>query len=191
MCEKNSSTVSTNCKSGTGTGLNATFSLSYLNRSGSSNSASSLHPTAYLYGSHPEDSVEMKDESYEKRMKRFKLTHQKSLQKRVSQLMSTTQEPESTNDVDVKTLNCGQPFKNESLKVTPVESMEHLLNVDHQGVCILCQEDKASVILNPCQHCLFCKKCVTNGFGQKFCPVCRTSITSFTAASYMKIVRPR
>ena len=205
MCEPNASTLFH--KDGqSGVVLNTTFLLSYLkNNDGNESKGRNrgvLHPSAYLYGSHHVDTKEILDESYYDRMKRFKESHVKDLQKRVQRLMPTTRDPEPTNEVKLseilnatnngkKSSKTSSPQEN-NLRVTPLPNTECLLNVEYQGLCILCQESKASIILNPCQHCLYCKKCITkSSFGKKFCPVCRTSITSTTQVSYVKYVRPR
>ena len=80
---------------------------------------------------------------------------------------------------------------NTSLVDATAKDVEHFLSVDHQGLCIFCQDTKACVKLIPCHHCLFCKDCFLNDFGRKFCPVCRTSITSSVALSTFKATRPR
>ena len=104
---------------------------------------------------------------------------------------SNTKEPLPTNEVELTSIYTGPSIKDTTLTATPVESVDHLLNADYQGLCILCQDSKACVMVNPCQHMLFCKKCVASGFCRRFCPVCRSNITSMTQVSYIKMIRPR
>jgi len=169
-----------------------TFTLHYLSRD--------AYCTAYLYGTHEQDSKSLsqlqqqqqQEESYERRKKRFRNVYATDLQKIVDATMTTTKEPKPTNEITLASIYKGKTVvDSSSLSVFPVESKDHLLNFDYQGVCILCQENNAQVVLHPCQHCLFCTKCVKNGFCKKFCPVCRTPISSTVEASYLKIVRPR
>mmetsp|Transcript_13620 Transcript_13620/g.13805 ORF Transcript_13620/g.13805 Transcript_13620/m.13805 type:complete len:281 (-) Transcript_13620:415-1257(-) len=57
--------------------------------------------------------------------------------------------------------------------------------------CIMCQNQIANIVFEPCQHCVLCIHCVERGFCRSFCPICRIPIRSRSQPSRSKIIRPR
>jgi len=177
MCEKQGDDVP----------IYPTFTLMY-----ASNKAQA---PAYHFGIHKEDFVN-KPEAYELRLRRFRKFHEKDKKKEadladpvpptnevpLSSLQPNGMEKDDQNAIDEKMDN---------LMVTVVGDQKDLFNVEHQGMCIFCQDDQACIVFQPCQHSVLCERCFLNGRCRKFCPACRTTLVSTSKPEKVKLVRPR
>jgi len=63
-------------------------------------------------------------------------------------------------------------------------------DTDTSMVCIMCQEQRAEVVFEPCHHCVLCSRC-SERTCKTFCPSCRTTITGRLRPSSIRVVRPR
>ena len=157
-----------------------------------------VNAPAYHYGIHEEDFTRKASrETYGVRLNRFMKTHDQD-KKRTEKV----EERPPTNEIPLAVLNANPndvdeggrsdtSGMNDDLLVTVVENEQFLLNKEHQGLCIICQEDKAAVIFQPCRHSVLCEKCFANNKRLKFCHVCRTTLVSSSLPEKIKYVRPR
>jgi hypothetical protein len=61
---------------------------------------------------------------------------------------------------------------------------------DTSMMCIMCQETKAEIVLEPCHHCVLCARCADTAC-KTFCPSCRTKIIGRIQPTTIRIVRPQ
>lgn len=58
-------------------------------------------------------------------------------------------------------------------------SMEAADDLDDSSVCIICLDEPADMIFQPCSHCITCAACADLVMkAQKTCPVCRSPVLS-------------
>ena len=59
-----------------------------------------------------------------------------------------------------------------------------------ETMCIVCQVNPTTIVLQPCGHCVLCLGCSESGC-RKFCPVCRTPIAARVQPRRIKVIQPR
>jgi hypothetical protein len=170
-----------------------------------------LMAPAYHYGVHEEDhTVPAVPETYGERLARFRRVHAQDLKK--EEMLRTFHGKNSakmpTNEVPLSFLkdrqsnavttggktavNTGSPpLKDGNMMVTVVEDDKHLLSLENQGICIVCQNNKADIVFHPCRHAVVCEICFLKGHCSKFCPECRTTLQSSSKPEKIKFIRPR
>ena len=182
MCEKQSTTNREGGKSTISDEDDAvpkfdTFSLSF--------ASSRSNPIAYLYGVHKEDWTAHR-ETYDGRMERWEemfRTEKISNDTTVPTSSATAGEVSIERDDSMRSGIGGSTVQKDDLSsitlFSQLESKE--MNLD---LCVACQEVKASVVFEPCQHCVVCADCFfRNKYCNKFCPLCRTDIRSTKSIS--------
>jgi len=68
---------------------------------------------------------------------------------------------------------------------------QSLMKEENGGMCVVCQESRADVVFEPCQHCVVCAKCFQKGLCTKFCPSCCLKVHSTNQSSFLNLIRPR
>ena len=63
-------------------------------------------------------------------------------------------------------------------------------DTDTSMMCVVCQENKAEIVFEPCHHCVLCSDC-SETTCKTFCLSCRTTITGRLRPSAIHAVRPR
>ena len=133
-------------------------------------------PKAYEFGLHKIDFTQ-RTETHDARLERFKRMH--------------------TDDVGV--LNDAARFlANQALErtgtvgepITMMTSPLATLSTNNDMICMVCQIANVQVAFEPCFHCLLCLSCSLTAC-RKFCPLCRTPISSRVQPTTARLVRPR
>lgn len=103
--------------------------------------------------------------------------------KRGDSSSNTTPEELRIGDLDGSTPNC---MDNKTL-VTLRQPSHGIHDLD----CIACQEEKATIIFEPCLHCVLCARCNEAGVCKSWCPTCRTTITGRVQPYSARVIRPK
>jgi len=182
------------------------FSLGY--------ASNRIIPRSYQYGIHPEDwkaqedetegvnngdkdgvkYVQRSGEAYYERLARWEKTFLKEREReRNHNAHLALHENPPTKEVPIKNLSSiAITSLHPNTLVTALRPSQLLNdNLDNGDMCVICQETKAQIVFEPCQHCLICAQCFKNGLCHKFCPSCRTNILSTSQPAFLKLVRPR
>lgn len=61
----------------------------------------------------------------------------------------------------------------------------------HDLDCIACQEERATIVFEPCLHCVLCARCNQAGICKNWCPTCRTTITGRVQPHSARVIRPK
>lgn len=166
---------------------------------------------AYEYGTHEQDFYDTR-EGHKERLARWKtMFHIDKIQRKGNEVIRGSS-PNETNDFAGRNGGSGddgelvRPKGASSTEVavaslrppiTTVMEPDTLLSLRKPSfhsldmLCILCQQNKAQIVFEPCHHCVLCSKCDESGHCQKFCPKCRIPIMSKTQPSFVRVVRPR
>jgi len=103
--------------------------------------------------------------------------------RRVDSRSSTAPEELRIGDLDGSTPKC----MDDKTLVTLRQPSHGIHDLD----CIACQEEKATIIFEPCLHCVLCARCNEAGVCKSWCPTCRTTITGRVQPYSARVVRPK
>jgi hypothetical protein len=146
---------------------------------------------AYDFGAHVGDYTALK-ETYDQRIARYRETHKKdaAAARKRSPPQEPAQKPSSSPQKKKKKITKKAARRpNVGERDSPID----LVSVgegDQLTTCIVCQKNKAEVVLEPCHHCVLCSSC-TSQHCQSFCPVCRCKIESRLTSDWIRMKRPR
>jgi len=158
-----------------------TFSLSF--------ASSRSSPTAYLYGVHEEDwkipQGGLSGETHFGRLERWEQTF--SAERNTTSAPTTTSTTTATNVggeringivAGVSGAEVGE-IEGPNISKDSMTLVNQLIKkVANADLCIVCQNVRASIVFEPCCHCIICRDCFQNGYCKKFCPICRTDVGS-------------